>query len=121
MTVGQFDLGALQRAWSEARHELESDLDEVGKTAAQAGIDASKENHPYADRTGDLTAHAHVEPDPRGGGIMVWSEDYASFVDEGTSRSNPYPFTPLALQVADRDLEYGAKHALDRFKAKLSR
>lgn len=119
MTVGQFDLGALQHAWSAARRELEDDLDHVGIEAAQGGVDAATANHPYEDQTGDLTGHAHVEPDPRGGGIMVWPDDYASYVDEGTSRSNPYPFTPLALQVADRDLEEGAKHALARFIAKV--
>lgn len=105
-----------------ASRKLADDLHAAGMKAAQAGIDAEKAYHPYTDRTHDLTDTAHVEEDVAdGGGVMLWPMPYADYVDQGTSTSRPYPFTPLAMQVADRELEEEAKAAEARFKEALER
>lgn len=107
-----------------ASKQLAEDLHQGGMKAAQAGVDAEKAYHPYQDHTpGDgLTDSAHVEEDHvDGGGVMLWPVPYADYVDQGTSRSRPYPFTPLAMQVAERDLEHETKLAEARFKEALER
>ena len=115
-------LDGFEHATNDALDELDADLDKAGLEAAKGGVDAAKNYHPYTDRTGELTGNAHAEPDlAHGGGMMVWPEPYAGFVDEGTSRARPYPFTPLAEQVAERDLEHLTAQAVDKFKAKLER
>lgn len=115
-------LDAYEANVNTALDELDDDLDRGGVEAAQEGVDAAKNFHPYEDHTPDdgLTDSAHVEKNhATGGGIMTWPVTYADFVDRGTSRANPYPFTPLAEQVAERGLEYKTQEAVARFKAKL--
>lgn len=118
----EIDVAHLQGVLRLATEELSSDLHRAGVAAAEGGVAAAKERHPYEDRTGDLTGEARAIPNEAiGGADMTWPEDYASYVDEGTSRAKPYPFTPLATQVADRDLEHGAREAVEKFKRALER
>ena len=123
MVTVSIDLDALALAFATSEAELREDLQRAGVDAAQGGVDAAKAHHPYTDRTHDLTETSHVEPihDAKGGALMVWPQEYAGFVDEGTSRARPYPFTPLAEQVAERDLEHLATEAVQKFKRSLER
>lgn len=105
-----------------ALRDLTEDLHKAGIKAAEDGVLAAKQEHPYTDRTGDLTGNAHVEEDhAKGGGIMTWPEEYASFVDKGTVRSKKYPFSPRATSAASYSLEVKAQEALDKFTHRLER
>lgn len=63
--------------------------------------DFAKRNHPYTDRTGNLTSS--IQP----GTIVVTNKNveaeiaarmkYASFVEGGTSRARPFPFLHPAI------------------------
>ena len=114
-------IAPFEEAYRRAEDELATGLDSAAKEAAQEGVDAAKAQHPYRDRTHNLTDQAHVEPSAvRGDHFMTWPMEYASYVDQGTSRANPYPFTPLAEQAADRGLDHHARAAVDRFCTKIS-
>lgn len=79
-------------------------LDTAALNAAREGVRAAQQDHPYTDRTMDLTQTAKAERGRPGSGeaVMVWEMPYAGFVDEGTSRAKPYPFTPIARREAAR-------------------
>src|SRR5690242_15341349 len=116
------DVSALEHAALAADSELRSDLHRAGIDAAKSGIELARASHPYTDRTGELTGNAHVEEDhATGGGIMVWAEEYAGYVDEGTSRARAYPFTPKAKKLAGVMLNAGVNDAIARFKRALER
>lgn len=125
ITVEIEGLDELQRDWGATVDELESDLRDASREAATAGVQEAQNNHPYTDRTYQLTETAHVEPykDVDGAGVadMVWSKDYASFVDKGTSRSGPYPFTPQASERAESSLERGAEVAVAKAADRMNR
>ena len=64
----------------------------------------AKQNHPYIDRTGQLTnsiqpGRVLISKDDLTGEVLA-DKDYASFVELGTSRSRPFPFLYPALAQA---------------------
>jgi len=116
------DVSELLRVARDAEAGLEHDLHRAGMDAAKAGVDLAKASHGYQDRTGDLTSTAHVEENhATGGGIMVWPEEYAGYVDKGTSRARAFPFTPKAKKLAGVMLNAGVNDAIARFKRALER
>jgi hypothetical protein len=111
-TVTLDGLDGLGAAWGGAVASMRSGLGEVSLEAAREGVREAQSNHPYTDRTHDLTDAAHAER--TGEDIeMVWPAEYAGFVDRGTKRSKPYPFTPQAEATAEKVLAYGAEHVVD--------
>jgi hypothetical protein len=100
---------------------LEHAVDVAAHNAGDEGIKEEQRDHPYTDRTYNLSASAHVEPTDDGepGVDMVWPADYASFVDQGTSTSKPYPFTPIAEKRAEQVLAFELENAVDNFKDKV--
>jgi hypothetical protein len=82
--------------------------------AAKDGVAAAQEKHPYTDRTGNLTdtAHARIANMGDHDAEMRWPMHYAGYVDEGTSRNRPYPFTPRAIRVCDRSLKKYVREVL---------
>jgi len=108
--------------------DLEHAVDRAAFNAGDEGIKEEQRNHPYTDRTYNLSASAHVEPaqDGEPGVDMVWPAKnekgvaYGEFVDKGTSRSKPYPFTPIAEERASQVLAYDLANAVDDFKDKAS-
>jgi hypothetical protein len=74
----------------------------------------------YTDRTGHLSGigdggsdeNSHADQTEDGEAEMIWPVDYASFVDEGTTRSRAYPFTPRAKEVAAKTLVRAAERAI---------
>lgn len=122
MMTCTLDVESFEALVNSALHDLTEELHHAGMDAAEQGVLAAKQEHPYTDRTGDLTGNAHAEEDlAQGGGIMTWPEDYASYVDKGTSRARPYPFTPRAQSAAEFALEAKTQEAIDRFVARLER
>lgn len=97
-------------------------LDRAAVDAARAGVWAAQQDHPYTDRTQNLTNTAEPVPGPAGRGEaeMVWVMPYAGFVDEGTSHARPYPFTPIARRAAGRALERGVADAASALSSALS-
>lgn len=112
-------LEELKRELDKSTEVLEGDLALMSIQAAEAGVSEAKRNHPYTDRTGDLTGEATVlkEFDSRGNteAEMLWPENYASFVDKGTSRAKPYPFTPQAVERAEQALKSGVDISIAHF------
>ena len=64
-------------------------------------INYARLNHPYTDRTQQLTLS--LQPGPialahdQVAGDVIADKDYASYVELGTSKSRPYPFLYPAL------------------------
>lgn len=100
---------------------LEHDTHNAAKNAADEGVKEEQRDHPYVDRTQNLTGSAHVEPADDGGpGFdMVWPAEYASFVNQGTSRAAAFPFTPIAENRAEQVLKYDLANGIEEFKAKV--
>lgn len=118
----EIDTEPVLRALAADAAQLEADLDEDAYQAARAGVIEAQQNHPYTDRTQQLTNTAHAERGPeRGTSEMVWEMDYASFVDRGTSRARPYPFTPQAKEEAARVLDQRVTSTILRFIARNTR
>lgn len=116
------DVSHLERVLHDAEATLADDLQRAGVKAAKDGVALARASHPYEDRTGNLTNNAHVEEDHAiGGGLMTWPEDYASYVDEGTSRARAFPFTPRARKLAAVMLNEGVQEAIARFRRALER
>lgn len=84
--------------------DLAEALQEVGQEVldkfAKEAVERMKADHPYTDRTGDLTDTIMWEPIPGGGVYIVALQDYASFVELGTDRAKAYPFFLPGIQAA---------------------
>lgn len=116
------DDAAFMRDAAHASDALEHATDRAAANAADEGVRAEQEDHPYQDRTQTLTGSAHVEPsdDSDPGCDMVWPADYASFVNDGTERAKAFPFVPIAEKRAKQVMNYDLANAVDVFKDKLS-
>ena len=84
-------------------------------------VDDAKINHPYRDRTGNLTQSIQIGPvavDDKGvEGVVEARMEYASFVEFGTSRNKPYPYLVPALLRALPTFRASVKAAIARAKA----
>lgn len=78
-------------------------LEKAGDKVARS----ARDDHPYTDRTGDLTASIYAT-NPTGE-IPAWETSvggttfYASYVEHGTERSKPYPYLDPAGQKLGED------------------
>lgn len=113
-------LDELKAEHSAACDELDQDLNDAAVTAAGDGVKAAQDQHPYTDRTYQLTERAGVELESFGEASMVWPKEYASFVDEGTSRNAAYPFTPIAKARAESSLDNGAELAVKKLEERMN-
>jgi hypothetical protein len=99
----------LESDWHGETHEIGRDLGRAVKLSAEEGAAHARENHPYTDRSSNLTLSIGgylVEQSELGAeGEIEAKADYASYVDKGTSRSKPYPFMDEAEKVANQALE----------------
>lgn len=99
---------------------LAADLSRVVYDAAQAGVVAMRENHPYQDRTFLLTDGMHAKPfgrttRTRAEAIIIFKAKYAKYVNDGTTKSKPYPFLPIGEKAAGIALMTGAFEAVSTF------
>ena len=117
----------LRLAMAVADERLADGLRKVSMKAAEAGILEARTDHPYTDRTFHLSGlgdggddtNSHATETDDGEAYMVWPVPYASFVDKGTSRSRPYPFTPQAEDKAAEVLQRETELMVDRVMTKL--
>lgn len=106
------DLSELHRQHTEWRRQVADGLRFAVKAAVEEGAASARQNHPYTDRSGDLTegTQGRLETFDRDSatGVLESKQYYASFVDGGTSRSKAYPFMGPAYikteQVLEREL-----------------
>ena len=84
-----------------------------------------QDNHPYQDQTGNLTNNMHVEganaPDGTPEAEVVVPEEYAAYVNDGTSRNRAYPFMPLGEYAAEEALHDNTAKALARYAERITR
>lgn len=119
----------LERAWNDATAHLDQNAQFVALYAAEGAVQAMQKRHPYTDRTGTLsgTMHAEREGDTVLDGDRahvaqaVVPADYASYVNNGTSRSRAFPFLPRGEQAAQRIGEREMDDACDQFAREVRR
>lgn len=80
--------------------------------------DFARHNHPYIDRTGNLTHSINMKPAKVEGNFIsgqvgAWME-YAAGVEFGTSHSRPYPFMLPALRQNQKKIEQVLKGTVKR-------
>lgn len=121
-------LAELVREAERAGEDLDRNLESSVQDAAEKGLVAFTDQHPYTDQTFNLTASARVEDSTTGVGDgsvkardMVWGGDdsaapYAVFLEHRRA----YKFTPVARAEAKRVLERDAKYAAELYADKLS-
>lgn len=120
-------LAELVREAVAAGVEFDRNIDSSVQDAAEKGLVAFTDAHPYTDRTFNLTASARVEDTTTGvGGViardMVWGGDdsnapYAEFVE----RRRAFKFTPIARAEAKRVLERDVEYAAELYAETLNR
>jgi len=80
--------------------------------------DFARSNHPYKDRTGNLTHSINVDPAKKEGAFITTKifagQEYAPPVEFGTSRSRPYPFLFPALAAHETQAKQVMKGAVER-------
>lgn len=121
-------LAELVREAERAGEDLDRNLESSVQDAAEKGLVAFTDQHPYTDQTFNLTASARVEDSTTGVGDgsvksrdMVWGGDdsaapYAVFLEHRRA----YKFTPVARAEAKRVLERDAEYAAELYADKLS-
>jgi hypothetical protein len=116
MTVG----GNASTALDSFGDALEDEMEAVFARGAQRVVDHAKQNHRFANRTGQLESTMRATG-ARGTflrGTMVAEAvapmPYASFVEQGTHRSRPYPYLQPALEAAQDFIEDDAIGAVER-------
>lgn len=119
---------------------LESDLGSLGREFARAAVEAMREDvqaaceeaiadeqaeHPYQDRTYQLTDTAVGKLESSDAtsatGVLVWPQDYASYVDEGTRHARAFPFVERTVDHAGKILLFRLESTLERTLERLSR
>lgn len=123
VTVDIHEFDAFADLGEAAAEEMRVEIWRAVQDAADEGIREAQTHHPYTDRTFQLSGTAQASR-VRGSKFepsadMVWPAPYAGYVDEGTSRSRPYPFTPQAEAKADEVLAHKVEHAIDRFVSRI--
>lgn len=124
MTV-TVDLLGLDAFVAELSAALDDELPTAMDNTAEAVAATARAEHPYTDRTGDLTASIQALPaqgSAMGGtlhGLVMAGTEYASFVEKGTSRSAPYPYLEPAAAAMDPRLGQEGQLALQRVVARM--
>jgi HK97 gp10 family phage protein len=114
-----------RRNCQEAAKELDAGLYSAVKEAAEAGALEARTNHPYTNRTGMLEANTVALMLRQGfanyEGEIFANREYASYVNDGTSRSRPYPFMPQAEAKARQVFDFITGSTVARVLAILNR
>lgn len=97
------DLSDLRRALGNGQRALERETSHLTEVYAKDVADDARANHPYTDRTGDLTSSIQAIAGPGLYEAQVFAgTEYASYVEEGVSgRSRPYPYLGPASERAE--------------------
>ena len=115
-------LDALVATAHAADSKLRDDMAMATHGAAKDGVKAEQADHPYTDRTYQLTETARATaPESVGGGVeseMVWKKFYASFVTRVSG--GRFDYRPVAERAARTSLQRLATEAAQRFADKLN-
>lgn len=115
---GIIEMGA---AANEAIDLLSQDLSHVVVAAGDEAVAEMQRNHPYQDRTYNLSGGMRCRLGRRSRwraeAVVDFTAFYAGYVNDGTSRNRPYPFVPNGLRAAEPVLQREMESALDRFAA----
>lgn len=118
-----FDLEGIEELSADlnfSRDVLAQDLMHAVVSAGDAAIEAMQTDHPYTDRTFLLSGGMRCRQfgratRSRAEAIVTFDAPYAKHVNDGTSKSKPYPFIPVGMAAARDELERCVTHALDVF------
>jgi len=109
-------LDGIEEALQALEDECAEALPGVVEQWAQGAARHARAEHPYTDRTGNLTASIEALPARYVGehveGGVVAGMDYASYVDEGTTRARAYPYMEPARVATEPYVEEIAERAL---------
>lgn len=109
-------LSGIEEALQELEDETLAGLPGVVEQWAQGVAQYARAEHPYTDRTGNLTASIEALPARYVGehveGGVVAGMDYASYVNEGTSRARAYPYMDPAARATEPYVEEIAERGL---------
>lgn len=105
---------------SAATDYLGDDLRNAVLQSGDAAIAAMQGDHPYTDRTFLLSGGMRCRLFGRNTKTMAeaavtFLAPYAGYVNDGTSKSKPYPFIPIGMATARDELETLCVDALDHF------
>ncbi len=126
MDDGPFDVtidgaAALEALFAEAAYSLQGDTDRATLAAADEAVTAMHREHPYTDRTYNLSMSMHAEPKLVAGeehsAVIHVEASYASYVD----RKRRFNFTKLAERTAERVLNQEEREAVRRYEQKVNR
>lgn len=126
MTIGlatiSFDLTGIEGLEADigvAYDNLVHELDYIVEESCEAGIREMQANHPYTDRTFLLSGGMHITEGKRTRTrctkYIDFMAPYAGYVNDGTSKSQPYPFLPQGIEAAQRNLDERMNSAMDRY------
>lgn len=115
----EFDPGAWRDGLRRLRAGVDDGLERAIRATSRAVRDEAKRSHTYQDRTGRLTRSIVVRPTggtfSRGtleGGVVA-TMPYASYVEDGTSRSRAFQYLGTAWILRRDDAERRVQDALE--------
>lgn len=127
ITVEIEGLEALRAQLKEASDTLHDGMYSAVHEAADLGAKEARDTHPYTNRTYNLenkTVGRMLREDRQAGvyaGDIIAKPRYASYVNDGTSRSRPYPFMPQAERKARQVFDRIVDSTIARVLAIMSR
>lgn len=87
----------ITQARNYVKRKMEAYAVEYVRRAVRQAAQYAKDNHPYQNRTGNLTRSIQSVP-TRTGAYLSARMDYAPYVEFGTRRSRPYPYLRPAIE-----------------------
>jgi len=115
----EFDHGPWRDGLRALRSGVDDGLERAIRATSRAVRDEARRSHAYADRTGRLTRSIAVRPTggtfSRGtleGGVVA-AMPYASYVEDGTSRSRAFQYLGTAWVLQRDDAERRVQDALE--------
>lgn len=115
----EFDPGAWRDGLRALRSGVDDGLERAIRATSRAVRDEARRSHAYRDRTGRLTRSIAVRPTggtfSRGtlGGGVVATMPYASYVEDGTSRSRAFQYLGTAWVLQRGEAERRVQDALE--------
>lgn len=114
LTMALEGLEELEAALDRAEVDIRDGVVRAVERAVVEGAGEAYQRHTYQDQTGNLTDSIDARMTDEGGedeyttgaaGVIEAKAPYASFVENGTSRSKARPFMSFAYEKAERVLE----------------
>ena len=108
MFTASVDLSLFREKWADTVDEIRDVMSDAVQHAAEEGAAEAKRVGPFKDRTTNLRTGIVARFVAANGQGVQWEVFspmfYSKWVNEGTSRSRPYPFMPPASEKAEQVL-----------------